>query len=72
MTNKPDKNRPRDGILKEAWDHMREDLSRILPAPLLEKFGQGRRSWHLMLLITILELVVLGVVGKFIYDWLVS
>ncbi|HKL27223.1 MAG TPA: hypothetical protein VJ910_13445 [Desulfuromonadales bacterium] len=65
-----DRGKPRQGIVKEAWDNMRRDLSRFLPAAAVEKLGKGRRSWQLMLLIAVLELIVLGILGKLAYDWL--
>ena len=60
----------RDSILKEAWDHMSEDFARVLPASLAEKLGKHKWGWKGLVLVTLLELVVLGVLGKFLYDWL--
>lgn len=67
-----EKGKSRDGILKEAWDNMREDFARVLPAAVPKESGKGRRGWQVILLIAVLELVVLGAVGKFVYDWLVG
>ena len=65
-----DKGKARQGIIKEAWDNMWGDLSRFLPTAAVEKLDKGRRSWQLMVLIAVLELIVLGILGKLAYDWL--
>lgn len=61
------RNKKPDSVLREAWDNMREDFGRFLPAA-----GSGKRKWgwHIIALVTLLELVLLGVIGTFIYDWL--
>jgi hypothetical protein len=45
---------------------MMRDFDRVLPDKL--KGGQGKKKFVLWLFI--LELVVLGIIGKFVYDWL--
>jgi hypothetical protein len=59
-----------DSVLKEAWDNMSEDFSRILPASFAEKMGKRKWGWKVVVMVTLLELVVLGAIGKFVYDWL--
>lgn len=56
-----------DSIFKEAWDNMSADFNRLLPEKLRH---QGKRKFVLWLFI--LELVLLGVVGKLIYNWWVG
>lgn len=75
-TNKParpqsqgqDSKRKRDGILKEAWTNMASDFDRLLPEKLRRR--KDKKAFALWLLI--LELAVLGVIGKFVYAWWVT
>lgn len=62
MKKKPEK----ESVFKEAWDNMSNDMSKLLPEKLQKREGKKK----FFILIAILELVVLGVVGKFLYDWL--
>jgi len=55
-----------ESIFKEAWNNMTNDMSKILPEQLQKR--EGKKKFVLWL--AILELVVLGVAGKFLYDWL--
>lgn len=66
------KKQKRDSVLKEAWDNMNEDFSKVLPASFAEKFGKRKWGWKVVLLVTALELILLGAIGKFIYDWLMG
>lgn len=66
-----DKKRP-DSVLKEAWDNMTADFAKLLPASVSGSPGRRRRGWKVVVIVTVLELIVLGVVGKFVYDWLVG
>lgn len=61
---RPPQKKP-DGILKEAWDNMSGDFNRLLPEKLRER--KGKKKFVLWLFV--LELVVLGAVGKFVYAW---
>jgi len=61
-----------DSVLKEAWDNMSDDFSRVLPASVSEKLGKRKWGWKVVVMVTLLELIVLGVIGKFVYDWLVG
>lgn len=64
MKKKPEQ----ESVFKEAWDNMSNDMSKILP----EKMRQKKDKKKFVLWLAILELVVFGVVGKFLYDWLTS
>lgn len=57
--------RRQDSVFREAWENMNEDMARIMPAFLT---GRKGKFWT-MLIVTLLELVVLGAVGKLVYDW---
>jgi len=62
-------NKKPDSVFKEAWENMNDDMARVMP-DFLAKRLQGRKgkAW-VMVVITLVELLVLGVVGKFVYDW---
>lgn len=60
------KSKPRQSVFQEAWSNMMGDMDRFLPGQL--KGGEGKKKFVLWLFI--LELVVLGVVGKLVYEWL--
>lgn len=61
-----------DSVFKEAWDNMRSDFSGLLPDTLADKLGKEKRGWKVVVVVTLAELLLLGVVGKFLYDWLVG
>ena len=76
MSNKLKKNRStsdsrshQDSVFKEAWENMNNDFSRFMPG-FLGKKGKGK-VW-VVAIVTLAELLVLGVVGKLVYDWFVS
>lgn len=56
----------RESVFKEAWDNMSSDFNQVLPEKMRQK--QGKKKFVLWLFI--LELVVLGAVGTFVYSWL--
>jgi hypothetical protein len=59
-----------DSIFKEAWGNMNNDMAKIMPAFITSRLGKkGGKLW-VMIVVTLLELVVLGVVGKLVYDWI--
>ncbi len=70
------KNRPapkkQDSVFTEAWENMSADMAKIMPAFLQRGLKGGKRKVWVMVAMTFVELVVLGVVGKFIYDWFVE
>ena len=62
----------RDSIVSEAWENMNEDLARLLPSFITDRLQGGKNKLWLVVVIAIVELVVLGVIVKFAYDWLTS
>ncbi|PLX87421.1 MAG: hypothetical protein C0619_15030 [Desulfuromonas sp.] len=62
------KNKKQDSVVKEAWDNMSNDMSRLLPQKLQKR--EGKKKFFILL--AIIELLVLGAVGKFLYDWLLG
>ncbi len=54
-----------DSILKEAWDNMSEDFNKLMP----EKLRQRQDKKKFVLWLFVLELLVFGVIGKFVYEW---
>ena len=63
---------PQDSVFKEAWENMNSDMSKVMPGFLAKRLQSRKGKVWVMLAITFLELVVLGVVGKFAYDWFVK
>ena len=61
-----------DSVFTEAWENMSEDFGKFMPAFLQKRLKGGKRNVWVMVAMTFVELVVLGVVGKFIYDWFVE
>ena len=55
----------RSSVFREAWDNMSADMNRLLPERVRQR--QGKKKFVLWLFL--LELVVVGVVGKFLFDW---
>ncbi|PLX86874.1 MAG: hypothetical protein C0618_08230 [Desulfuromonas sp.] len=53
-------------IFKEAWNNMSRDIEKILPTT----GRQGSNKKRFILWLFVIELVVFGVAGKFLYDWL--
>ncbi|MCW8860153.1 MAG: hypothetical protein OQK97_10710 [Deltaproteobacteria bacterium] len=62
------KNKKKDSVFKEAWNNMSDDFNKFMPEKLRAK--QGKKKFVLWLFV--LELVILGVVGKLIYQWWVG
>lgn len=61
-----------DSVIKEAWENMSKDFSRLMPSFLSRRVKKkGGKLWVLVL-VTIVELIVIGAVGKLIYDWITS
>jgi hypothetical protein len=77
FANKPQsQNRPaskkQDSVFTEAWENMSEDFAKVMPSFLQKGLKGGKRKVWVMVAITFIELVVLGAVGKFIYDWFIE
>ena len=63
------KKQQQGSVFAEAWENMSEDMARVMPDFLQKGLKGGKRKVWVMVAITFIELVVLGVVGKFVYDW---
>lgn len=59
------KKKQQESVFKEAWNNMSEDFNRFMPEKLRAK--QGKKKFVLWLFI--LEFVVFGAIGTFIYKW---
>lgn len=59
---------PWQSVVSEAWQRMSADMDRFLPKSLHGHKGR----WKFSLWLALIELVVLGILGKFVYDWLVN
>ncbi len=66
MKKKSTPKKPQESVFKEAWDNMSSDFNRLLP----EKMRQKQRKKKFVLWLFVLELVVLGGIGTFVYSWL--
>jgi hypothetical protein len=64
--------KPRDSVFKEAWENMNHDASRVIPDFLAKRLQSRKGKVWVMVIVTFIELVVLGVVGKYLYDWFVG
>lgn len=69
--NKPARNpvQRKDSVFAEAWENMNNDLSRVMPSFITNKLQGGKNKLWVMIVITVVELVILGVIGKLVYDW---
>ena len=63
---------PRDSVFREAWENMSEDMARVMPDFMSKGLQGGKKKLWVVLLVTVVELLVLGAVGKFVYDWFVK
>ena len=77
MSNKLKKKKPaksynshQSSVFKEAWENMQNDFARFMPGFLTKRIPKGKGKAWIVALVTLLELLVLGVVGKLVYDWL--
>ena len=66
MTRKAGKPKAEQSVFAEAWHNMSNDLDRFLP----EKLRGGKGKGKLALWLALIELLILGLAGKFLYDWL--
>ncbi len=58
-----------DSVVKEAWENMNNDFSKVLPAFVTRRLQKKEGKLWVMVVVTLVELLVLGVVGKLLYDW---
>lgn len=61
-----------DSVFKEAWENMNDDMAKVMPEFLAKRLKKGRGKLWVIVVITFVELVVLGTVGKLVYDWFVT
>jgi hypothetical protein len=61
-----------DSVFKEAWENMNSDMVRVMPDFLAKRLQSRKGKIWVMVAITFVELLVLGVIGKFAYDWFVT
>lgn len=69
ISKKPVPKKAQGSVFQEAWDNMSEDMSRVLPDFMVKGLRGGKRKVWMMVVMTLVELLILGAVGKFIYDW---
>ena len=79
MSNKLKKKRPatnhdsgQDSIFRQAWENMNHDMSRFVPGFLAKRAPKGKSKAWVVVVVTLVELLVLGVVSIFVYDWFVK
>ena len=65
------KKKHQDSVFREAWENMSEDMGKVMPDFLAKRLQDRKSKAWLMVVITFVELAVLGVIGKFVYDWFV-
>ena len=59
-----------DSVFREAWDNMNNDFARVMPSFISNRLQKKEGKMWVMVVITLVELLVLGIVGKLVYDWL--
>ena len=64
--------RHQDSVFKEAWENMHSDFSRFMPGFLTKHMPKGKGNAWVVVVLTVVELLVLGVVGKLVYDWIMQ
>ena len=62
------KKKKQESVFKEAWENMSEDFNRFMP----EKLRGRKDKKKFVLWLFILELVVFGAIGTFVYRWWVG
>jgi len=62
----------RDSVFQEAWENMNNDMAKVMPGFIARRMQGGKNKAWVMVVMMIVELIILGVVGKFLYDWLTS
>ena len=62
------KKKQQDNVFKEAWENMSEDFNRFMP----EKLRGRKDKKKFVLWLFVLELVIFGAIGTFVYQWWVG
>ena len=57
-----------ESVFKEAWENMSEDFNRFMP----EKLRGRKDKKKFVLWLFVLELVIFGAIGTFVYQWWVG
>ena len=60
----------KDSVFKEAWNNMNNDFSRVMPDFISRRLQKKEGKLWVMVVVTLVELLILGAVGKLLYDWL--
>lgn len=71
-SKQPPGKKAQDSVFKEAWENMNDDMAKVMPAFLSRRLQDRKSKVWIMVAITCVELLVLGAVGKFVYDWFVN
>ena len=66
------KKKRQDSVVTEAWENMNNDMAKIMPDFVAKRLQKPKGKVWVMVVLTFVELVVLGVAGKFVYDWFVG
>lgn len=61
-----------ESVFSEAWENMSNDLSKVMPDFLAKRLQGGKKSVTTMVIMAVVELAILGVIGKLVYDWFTS
>jgi hypothetical protein len=79
MSNKLKKKKPatshnnqQDSVFKEAWENMNEDMSRFMPKFITKRRPKGKGKVWVVVVVTLVELLILGVIGRLVYGWFVK
>lgn len=59
------KKKQQESVFKEAWENMSEDVNKFMP----EKLRARKDKKKFVLWLFILELIIFGIIGTFIYRW---
>lgn len=60
-----DNKKQKESVFKEAWNNMSEDFNQFMPKKLQAQDNKKK----FVLWLFILELVIFGAIGTFIYRW---
>lgn len=62
------KKKQQESVFKEAWNNMSKDFNKFMP----EKLRVQKGKMKFVLWLFILEVIVFGAIGRFIYKWWVG
>ena len=58
--------KPQPSVFREAWQNMSADIDKHLP----QKLRGGKPKGKFAVVVLLIELIVFGLIGKLIYQWL--